>query len=182
MEKLETQKILNKITIFRQSFLIRKDTIDEWHKILKPYRYEDVDKKLDDYFKESNNFGQYPDAYYLTRYLRTEEELTNNQDIYSRCSLCGKIINYNEYKDHFNRCSDIDYIKKCGKEHLHKKFDENKLWEMNNTTFNELYWKVCEETFKIIPDNLEKHSLENALLTHYGKKPKYTISELNKAI
>ena len=37
MEKVETQKIINKITTFRQSFLIKRDTIDEWHKVLKAH-------------------------------------------------------------------------------------------------------------------------------------------------
>ena len=69
MERTETNKIINKITTFRQSFLIKKDTIDEWHKVLKDYDYKDVDNKLDDYFRESKNFGQYPDPYYLTKYL-----------------------------------------------------------------------------------------------------------------
>ena len=43
MEKTETNKIINKITTFRQSFLIKRDTIDEWHKVLKDYDYKDVD-------------------------------------------------------------------------------------------------------------------------------------------
>ena len=39
MERTETNKIINKITTFRQSFLIIRDTIDEWHIILKDYDY-----------------------------------------------------------------------------------------------------------------------------------------------
>ena len=180
MDKLEVKKILEKIKAFRQSFLITNSLMEEWTKILEPYRFDDVNKKLDDYFKETNNFGQYPDAYYLTRYLRTEEELENKQDIYVRCQLCGKKIIYYDYTKHYDKCLSINYIKRCGEKYLHRKFDENKLWEMNTTKFDELYWKVCEETLKVILDGFEKHSLENAILTHNGKQPKYTIEELNK--
>ena len=182
MNKVEAKQIIEKIKTFRQSFLITNNLLEEWTKILQPYRYEDVNNRLDDYFKETNNFGQYPDAYYLTRYLRTEEELENKQDIYVRCQICGKKIIYYDYQDHYDKCSSIDYIKRCGEKYLHRRFDEEKLWEMNTTTFDELYWKVCEETFKVIPDGLEKHSLENAILTHNGKQPKYTIEELNKEV
>lgn len=182
MERQDVKNILSKIKAFRQSFDVTNSLMDEWVKVLAPYRYEDVNKKLDDYFKETNNFGQYPDAYYLTRYLRTEEELENKQDIYARCSICNKPIIYYDLHNHYERCSSIDYIKRCGEKYLHRKFDEEKLWNMNTTTFDELYWKVCEETFKVIPECLEKHTLENAILTHNGKQPKYVIEKLNELL
>ena len=59
MEKIETVKIIDKIKTFRQSFLKEKDTVDNWHNVLKDYDYKDVDEKLDEYFRESKNFGQY---------------------------------------------------------------------------------------------------------------------------
>ena len=180
MDRLEVKKIIDKIKAFRQSFDVSNSLVEEWTKILLPYRYEDVNKKLDDYFTETNNFGQYPDAYYLTRYLRTEEELENKQDIYVRCQLCGKKIIYYDLTDHYDKCSSIDYIHTNGLKYLGRNFDKEKLWEMSNDKFNELYWKFCDELHKVIKDDLQKRALENAILTHNGKEPKYTIEELNK--
>ncbi len=52
MNKEETMKLLEKIKTFRQSFLVKKDTVDNWLNILKDYDYKDVDEKLDEYFEE----------------------------------------------------------------------------------------------------------------------------------
>ena len=182
MERTEVSKILNKIKAFRQSFEISNSLVLEWTKILEPYRYEDVDKKLDEYFKESSNFGQYPDAYYLTKYLKTEEELSKTQTVMARCSLCGKEMPYNDLEEHFDRCSSIDYVYRESRKHLHKTFDKQKLWEMDNQTFDRFYWKVCDELFKVMPRSLQRHCLENAILTHQGKEPKYSMEELQEMI
>ena len=61
-----------------------------------------------------------------------------------------------------------------------RNFDKEKLWEMSNDKFNELYWKFCDELHKVIKDDLQKRALENAILTHNGQEPKYSIEELNK--
>ena len=88
MDRMETQKIINKIKTFRQSFLVEKDTVDNWVNVLKDYDYKDVDEKLDEYFRESKNFGQYPDPYYLTKYLVKRNEKYSMNNINIKCRLC----------------------------------------------------------------------------------------------
>ena len=180
MEKKDVTKILEKIQAFRQSFLINNSKFNEWTKILEPYRYEDVNKKLDEYFKDATNFGQYPDAYYLTKYLKTEEELSKTQEIITRCQICNEEMPFNDLEEHYDRCSSIDYVYREARKYLHKTFDKQKLWEMDNETFDKLYWKVCDELFKVMPNNLQRHCLENVILTHQGKEPRYTIEELTQ--
>lgn len=182
MDKVEVNKLLDKIQAFRQSFMKSKSLIEEWAKLLEPYRYEDVDKKLDEYFRDSSNFGQYPDAYYLTKYLKTEEELSRTQEINAKCSLCGKKMPYNDLEEHYDRCSSINYVYTQSRKYLHKTFDKQKLWEMDNETFERLYWKVCDELFRVMPRCLQRHCLENAILTHKGEEPKYTLEELEKEL
>jgi len=180
MNRLEVKQTLDKIQAFRQSFNITNSLLDEWFKILQPYRYEDVNKKLDEYFRDATNFGQYPDAYYLTKYLRTEEQLSKTDEITARCPICLRLMPYNDLEEHYDRCSSIDYICTQGEKYLNRTFDTNKLWEMDKSTFDKLYIKVCEETFKVMPDCMQKHLLENVILTYYGKEPKFTIDELEK--
>lgn len=182
MDKIEVNKLIDKIQAFRQSFMKSKSLIEEWCKVLEPYRYEDVDKKLDEYFKDATNFGQYPDAYYLTKYLKTEEELSKTQEIKGRCSLCGKEMSYNELEEHYDRCSSIDYVYREARKYLHKTFDKDKMWEMDKQTFDKLYWKVCDELFKVMPNCLQRKCLENAILTHQGKEIKYTAEEIAKEL
>lgn len=178
MEKRDITRIMSKIKAFRQSFLVTDNIFNEWSKILESYRYEDVDKKLDEYFNSGSNFGQYPDAYYLIKYLKTEEELSKTQEIVVKCSLCGKEILYNDLQEHYDRCSSFDYVYRESKKYLHKTFDKNKLWEMDKEVFEKLYWKVCEELSKIMSNCLQKHCLENAIRTHQGLDPKYTLEEI----
>lgn len=182
MERIEVKKVLDKIKAFRQSFDNTSSTMEAWCKILEPYRYEDVDKKLDEYFRESSNFGQYPDAYYLTKYLKTEEELSKTQEVITRCQICNKEMPFNDLEEHYDRCLSIDYVYRSARKHLHKTFDKNKLWEMDKTTFDKLYWKVCDELFKVLPNCLERRCLENAILTHQGKEPRYDFGEIAKEI
>ena len=182
MERKEVNKLLDKIQAFRQSFIKSNSIMEEWAKILEPYRYEDVDKKLDEYFRDSTNFGQYPDAYYLTKYLKTEEELSKTQEIKARCSLCGKEMPYNDLEEHYDRCSSIDYVYREARKYLHKTFDKDKMWEMDNQTFDKLYWKVCDELFRVMPNCLQRKCLENAILTHQGKEPRFTPEEIAKEL
>ena len=46
MERIEVNKLIDKIQAFRQSFIKTNSLLEEWAKVLEPYRYEDVDKKL----------------------------------------------------------------------------------------------------------------------------------------
>lgn len=182
MEKKDVTKIMDKIQAFRQSFLVNNNTFNEWCKILESYRFEDVDKKLDEYFRDISNFGQYPDAYYLTKYLKTEEQLSQTQEINAKCSLCVKEMPYNDLEEHYDRCSSIDYVYREARKYLHKTFDKQKLWEMDKETFDRLYWKACDELFRVMPRCLQRHCLENAILTHKREEPKYTLEELEKEL
>lgn len=178
MEREQSKKIIDKIKVFRQSFLATPEIYSGWYEILKDYRYEDVDKKLDEYFKDATNFGQYPDAYYLTKFLKTEEELELTKEVMARCPLCKKEMPYNDLGEHYYRCSSIDYVYTQGRKYLHKTFDKEKMWAMDKSTFDKFYIKVCEEIFKVMPDNWQRHILENVILTYYGKEPKYSVEEI----
>lgn len=182
MEKVETQKIINKITTFRQTFLIKKDTIDEWHKVLKDYDYKDVDEKLDEYFRESKNFGQYPDPYYLTKYLVKSKEKFSMNNITIKCSLCGEIVLQQEYEAHFDRCSSVDYVIRMYRKHYHRILNREDLKKLPDDKFEEMYWKFCESLYKIIPDGLERRCLENAIRSHKGLPINYSINEITEQI
>ena len=58
MTRTETKQIVDKIQVYRQSFLITNNVYQEWFRILESYDYEDVDKKLDEFFQNGDNFGR----------------------------------------------------------------------------------------------------------------------------
>lgn len=180
MDRKETIKLLDKITTFRQSFLVKKDTVDNWHKVLKDYDYKDVDDKLDDYFRESKNFGQYPDPYYLTKYLTKTKDKNSKWNMKVQCSICGKLFSQEQLDEHFDRCSSIDYVFRMYRKHYNKKINRNELWELPNETFDKMYWAFCEKLYNELPDGLEKKCLENAIRSHKGLEIRYNLDDLTK--
>ena len=179
MEKLEVNKLIEKIIVFRQSFLKTKNTLDEWFKILEPYDYSDVDKKLDEYFRESNNFGQYPDPYYLSRNLTTKNEKEKYRNVSVRCQICGEEISHSEYDSHFEKCSSIEYVCDMSKKFFGKELNKQELRKLPNEKFDKAYWNFCEKLNNQMKTGLEKHILENAILTHKGIKPQLNVEEVS---
>lgn len=178
MTRDEAIKIVDKVKVYRQTFNATVPVYQEWFKVLEPYDYEDVDRKLDDYFRNGDNFGKYPDAYYLTKYLKKHDEKLQQGHMYVRCQVCGKTIDYASYDEHFNRCSSVDYLDRMASKHYGKKVDKEKLMKMSQQDFDTYYWKICESIKgKSDSVNLE-HALENAILTHKGEKPNLNLSQI----
>lgn len=180
MDRKETIKLLDKITTFRQSFLVKKGTVDNWLDVLKDYDYKDVDNKLDDYFRESKNFGQYPDPYYLTKYLIKISEKFSMDNIMVKCSICGKKISQEQMDAHYDKCSSIDYIHRMYQKHYNTNIRKNELWELPKETFDKMYWAFCEKLYNELPDGLEKKCLENAIRSHKGLEIRYNLDDLTK--
>lgn len=178
MDRIETQKILSKIKTFRQAFLIERNTLVEWLNILEPYSYDDVDKKLDDYFREGNNFGQAPDPYILTRNLTKIEDKQKYRNATIRCQLCNCLVSHSDYDKHYDRCSSVDYIYRMSKKFFNKKLNKSELMHLPNEKFDKAYWTFCDSLYERMPNGLEKHCLENAILSHRGITPRYGVDDL----
>lgn len=182
MNREETMKLLEKIKTFRQSFLIEKDTINNWLNVLQDYDYKDVDEKLDEYFRESKNFGQYPDPYYLTKYLVKSDEKFSMSNITIKCNLCGETILQEKYQEHYDRCSSIDYVCRMHEKYFDGKLNIDELWQLPKEKFDNMYWKFCEALYNKLPNGLEKKCLENAIRSYKGLPLNYSIDDIAKEI
>mgnify|MGYP000193857653 CR=1 FL=1 len=49
MTREEVKSIVDKIQVYRQTFLITNNVYQEWNRILEPYDYGDVDNKLNEF-------------------------------------------------------------------------------------------------------------------------------------
>ena len=180
MTREEASKIVDKVQVHRQSFLITNAVYLEWFRILEPYDYEDVDAKLDEYFKNSENFGKYPDAYYLIKYLKKQSEKLQSGHIYVRCQLCKQTVDLAKYDQHFDRCSSADYLCKMSLEKYDKKLKHENMINADKKQFDDYYWNFCEKVIDDIEDVRQKHSLKNAILTHSGFEPELDLDEIMK--
>lgn len=180
----ETGKIVDKIRIFRQGFAGYTDKAGlfklkiEWHKVLEPYDYLDVDKELDKYFKNGDNYGKYPDVYYLTKYLTKITDKSKQGENYINCPICHKKILLCDLQIHHERCSSINYLIKMSKKYFNKNLSYEKLEDTDEETFNKFYWNFQESLLKIIEDGVVKKSLENSINAHYGRKINTNINEV----
>ena len=179
MSRKEVSDLLEKIQAYRQSFLITNAVINEWNRVLEPYDYDDVNKKLDEYFKNGDNFGKYPDVYYLIKYLKSYDEKIKTNGIGARCQICDRIVNIDNYNEHYDRCSSTEYLCNMSEKYFNRKLNKEKLLGANREEFEKYYWEFCKKLYEKIDDNeLIKHSLKNAILTHDGFEPEYSLKEL----
>ncbi len=180
MTKQEVDNLLEKVRAYRQTFLITKTVIEEWRRILEPYDCEDVNKKLDDFFRDSENFGRYPDVYYITKYLKKHDEKLKAGINYVRCQICQQTVELMDYNEHYDRCNSVEYLYKMAEKHYGKQLNKEELRKMNKKEFEEKYWKVCEDLKNKLKDKKQQHGLENAIITHNGGKPIFTLETIMK--
>lgn len=180
MSRKEVTSLLEKIQAYRQSFLITNTVFDEWFRILEPYDCEDVNQKLDEYFKNGDNFGRYPDVYYLTKYLKRIDEKLKTGIAYVRCQVCHELIDNTEYEKHFDKCSSIDYLCRMSEKYFNKRLNKQKMYDSSEKQFDDYYWKFCERLLDVLPDSLEKHTLKNSILSHYGHDIECGLNEISK--
>lgn len=182
MNRKQVTDLLEKIQAFRQSFFITDAVIRQWLEVLKEYDYEDVDKALDKYFKNGDNFGKYPDVYYLTKYLTKHDEKLKVGVNYIRCQNCQRIVELTEYNRHLDRCNSIEYLCDMSEKYYQKHLNKEKLFKMSDGEFEKGYWSFCEKLYEVMEDGILKRVLNNSILTHKGFPPKLGVKDLMKEV
>ena len=137
-------------------------------------------EKLDEFFKNGENFGKYPDVYYLIKFLKKKEEKLKSGVEYLRCRFCGKIIELEEYNQHYDRCSSVEYLIAMSKKYFDKNLNREKLLSCSIAEFEKYYWEFCDKLYEVMEDGLQKHVLKNVILTHSGYAPECDLKELRK--
>lgn len=185
----ETGILLDKIKIYRPYFAgqFDKSGLDrlkrEWHRILEPYEYEDINAELDDFLKDGDNLNKQPDVYQLIKYCKTIQQ-KQIKTFKTNCKFCNRLMDYTEIPEHENRCRSIAYLKKLYKEYFPtRELPLKSLYEMNDGEFDDNYYKVLEIVNKQIePSTREFKLIANVLETRKGSKEKYKIEDLERRI
>lgn len=178
MEKTKTVEIMTRIKQHYQEFIIDDYKIEEWHKELLNYDFEDVNEQLDKHLR-SEQYGSFiPKLYFLTKYLKTVDEKNTNKQYFFRCSECGKITCLNDFDSHMDKCNSINYLIKVSKKYYGKEVTREQLEKLSNEEFQRKYWQIVENIDKDQLDLRQKGAWENAILTHYGYEPNINAKEI----
>ena len=110
MNRRQVSELLEKIQAYRQSFMITETLIKEWCRILEPYDAIDVDYRLDQFLKNGENFGRYPDVYNLIKNLKTLAEKSEQGTYNVICQYCGNAVDIYKFDNHYHRCSSAKYL------------------------------------------------------------------------
>ncbi len=168
----ETKLIVNKIKSFRPFFQTgfsksqEIDFVRNWSRVFEPYDYHEVDRNLDTWFSEKGHFGKTPEPYELISGLLTIEHkivIRDKNAIKIRCPICFKKLGLVEFDNHFKRCSSIEFIVRTRKKYFGKVTEKNKLWQIDDEKFNELYLQYCNQLLLMQISNDERKGLQKVL-------------------
>lgn len=174
MTREEVKSLVDKIQVYRQSFLITNNVYQEWNRILEPYDYGDVDNKLNDFFQDGDNYGKYPDAYQLVKRLtKTIDKLKNNGMLIS-CKNCGRFLPMEKYDAHFDKCNSVEYLVRNYKKYYNKNLSLSKIWKLPDDKFWKMYWKFNEQIIPLVTEEKEKNMLLKAIDEHVKSKERRT--------
>lgn len=161
MNRADVQILLGRINAQYQYFeYTATNVINEWHRKLKSYDVDDVNRSLDNYL--DNNPERPPRTSELTRYLKTiEEKNITTTDYLIDCNLCHKTITLSEYDNHYSKClkirSVMTILKRKGQvveydelfrydiETLEKFLNKNKIYEKRNFNGNKNVFRGEEQ-------------------------------------
>lgn len=152
----------------------------EWYKVLINYDNNDVNKALDDFFQ--SNKGT-PTVYELVSDLTKKgNKIATYDDPVIHCPNCGIKLRSKEYGEHHNRHLSIAYLSKMALKYSNINLDKQRLLKMNDSEFEKYYWECCYSLLSKIDNPIEKHLLENAILTHEGNRPNLNLEKILKNI
>ena len=170
----DTKEFMKRIKQHYQEFSVDNYKIDEWYRELKNYDLEDLDRKLEDHLK-SEQWGQsIPKLYFLTKYLMTSEEKKSTKTFLVSCPNCQKVINYNNWDKHIERCNSVEYLNKQSIRFFGKEIDRDKYMTMSDENFEEKYLMTLDLIKEKGNDEVEKKRIKNIKRTMLGGKVEFT--------
>lgn len=166
MTRDESMMIVDRIQTHRQYFLVTKKLCQEWAEILMPYDYADVDRELTKFLQNGDNFGKTPEVYQLVKHLTKSSEKILNQGFRVFCIICNKKMSLEDYDNHYDRCSSVEYVIENFKKYFDKSFDRDELMDLNDDEFDLMYWKLNKQLLEKVEDGRFKNSLMKTLRIH----------------
>lgn len=176
MTKDQTKNLLRRIKSHYQEFSIDDFKVNDWHKELKDYDYEEVTERFELHLN-SEDYGQaIPKLWFLKKGLRTFDEKKESK-IYKNpviCQICGRPVDLRIYESHYNKCSAINYMQREIKRIYGKDVPREQLENMSEDQFRNKY-----DTLLSVVQNNPSYKRQVAIINMiFGKEDDVDVNEV----
>lgn len=152
MTKQEVIGLMKRIKANYSTFVNDEYKLDEWYEELKDYDNNDVQSKLEKHMRSEEYGMTEPKLYFLTKYLTKISEKNQSYKYLIGCPLCGEMVKEDDFDNHFNKCSSINYVERMNKKYFNKETDKAFLKELED----EKFWRSYKNFLGKIYDYLTK--------------------------
>jgi len=151
MKKEEIAKLFNRIKNHYNTFTTGDDKINEWHRFLKDYSEEDVNRRLDEYLQ--CEYEQPPLCMSLTRGIEKLKKSNTTDYWVTECDLCKKQFtiydnDMTEFDKHYRKCQKIDFIDLMSMRYKQEHIEKVIYYEMSDEELEKRYRKVMDYYLK----------------------------------
>lgn len=161
---------LNEVKDFLQEIDIQYSTsyakddylLKEWHKKLKPYEKEDAYRQLKEH--QRGEFANIPPKlYYIIKDLKTPQEKMILSMLLERCEFCKQYIKLDDFKEHHDKCMDINFIETNVKKYLNQQIIRDDYYSMSNDELQKRVNKIAKIIIKKSKNEQEVETWEKYL-------------------
>ena len=142
MNKTETKKLLNTIKGYYNSlFYIDEYVLNAWSDDYKNYDLEDGIEHLKTYLKEYPDIPPKPHTFKRGLLTPEEKRKIKERDYSVNCNLCNKLMQLDQYDNHYDKCLSTKYLIKRIEEEKGVVPEDDEIYYLPKEKFNGLYQK-----------------------------------------
>lgn len=174
----ETNLFLKRIKQYYNDFIIDDFKVEEWYKQLKDYDVQDINNRLDKHLK-SETYGDYPPKLnYIVMGLTKAKDKGVIKEYFVICNNCGETLNYNDYEEHYRKCSAVDYVIREIKKYSNKEVTRKQLLDLDDKAF----WNKYDALLELIKSRLPDNDGKKKLIQAYFEEIDLSIDEIKSMI
>lgn len=156
MNKNEIKEIFKYLKVAYTNYEFKKEFFDYWEKELINYDFNDIMNRLKELMSDERYSYQPPLLDNVIKGLTRKNEKVIVEEKTMLCPRCNKPLSADEYEEHFDRCSSIDYVIRESKKWFRKELTRKFLWQMSKEEFDERYYKLLKYIMEHTNDENER--------------------------
>lgn len=147
MKTDEIIKLFDRIKMHYTMFTYNDEKVKEWHRFLKDYSSEDINKRLDEYL--SYEYENAPLCMSLIKGIEKIKKSDEDDSWVTECDICKEKIriygnDMSEFDKHYRKCQKIDFIDRIVFRYKGQHIASVKYYQMNDEELEENYQRTMK--------------------------------------